>query len=410
MAKASKSRKTAALVLSAGAPHSPLMAGALCAIWEANKTFTIIYTAGAGGLVGMLFAAPRDYDPPTALRRMVDLGVDDAIYRYFPVGYKAFFKAGPFTQLFRYWAKLFHLPPYGHHHWPHGGWPGHYPMPPIPIPVPHPSPPMPTPGPVPWPLPWPPHGGGWGHHHHHHHHHPWPDTHHWWRLYNDWIDFWFSAWTPSAVTYASQGLCEPLPFLEEMVDFTALQHFPGDFYLNAYNINRHEMKNFSKEILTAQHFRAALAAPFIYPPVEVDGELYYEGADRDPIPQDNFFKLKGIKQTDTIVIVDILGSLETSLIRPPRNIWDAYVLSIVTPIVSLAKKSLESFREEVSRQLSKRAIILEFTIPPAQAPYILDWSRSNMSALWDIGYQTGKAFIDDFGDQLPDRPRPDRPT
>ena len=110
------------------------------------------------------------------------------------------------------------------------------------------------------------------------------------------------------------------------------------------------------------------------------------------------------------MIVDILGSLETSLIRPPRNIWDAYVLSIVTPIVSLAKKNLESFRKKVSRQLSKQAITLEFTIPPAQAPYILDWSRSNMSALWDIGYQTGKAFIDDFGDQLPDRPRPDRPT
>ena len=45
-------KEKAAVVIGAGAPHSSLMAGALCAIWEGGRTFDIIYTAGAGGLMG----------------------------------------------------------------------------------------------------------------------------------------------------------------------------------------------------------------------------------------------------------------------------------------------------------------------------------------------------------------------
>jgi hypothetical protein len=41
----SKTGKTA-LILSAGAPHSPLIAGALCALWDTGKTFDVIYTSG----------------------------------------------------------------------------------------------------------------------------------------------------------------------------------------------------------------------------------------------------------------------------------------------------------------------------------------------------------------------------
>lgn len=36
------------LVLSAGAPNSPLMAGALCAMYDQGITFDIIYTSGGG--------------------------------------------------------------------------------------------------------------------------------------------------------------------------------------------------------------------------------------------------------------------------------------------------------------------------------------------------------------------------
>src|SRR5215467_1383799 len=93
------------LVLSAGAPHSPLAAGALYALQEhmvegAGRHFDVIMTSGGGALIGLLFVAPTQGDPRGALRDIVNWGVADPIYRLFPLGYKTFFKPGPFTPLF----------------------------------------------------------------------------------------------------------------------------------------------------------------------------------------------------------------------------------------------------------------------------------------------------------------------
>src|SRR5215470_18599858 len=100
------------LVIGGGAPHSPLMAGALYALLEAGKKFRVVYTSGAGALVGLLYVAPVGGSPTAALRRVVDLGVADHIYDVFPVGYKAFYKAGPWTRLFRQWAQASHIREY----------------------------------------------------------------------------------------------------------------------------------------------------------------------------------------------------------------------------------------------------------------------------------------------------------
>src|SRR5499426_1256760 len=88
------------LALSGGAPHSPLMAGALCALHEeigdelngGKGYFDAIYTAGGGALVGLLLVAPKGGDAPSALRRLVRMGIADPIYRLFPLAYKTFIK------------------------------------------------------------------------------------------------------------------------------------------------------------------------------------------------------------------------------------------------------------------------------------------------------------------------------
>jgi predicted acylesterase/phospholipase RssA len=394
-----ENRGRAVLVLGAGAPHSSLMAGALCAIWEAGKTFDTIYTAGAGGLMGMLFAAPANGDPRRALRDVVEAGVSDEIYQWFPINYKTFFKPGPYTQLFRHWARRFHIPD---EHWvpypgpfypgpiPPGAYPGHpgYPG------YPHASPGWPF-GWSPW---WPlafwlrPHGAAR-------------------RLYNDWIDFVFSALTPTDLNYFSEGLCEPLPFLEEMVSFEALRRFPGDFYLNAYNITKDSVEQFGKDKLTALHFRAALASPFIYPPVAIGDQMYYEGADRSPLPSHHFPEIRDFPNVGIVAIMDILGSLGKSLVRRPRNLWDAYLISIVTPIVSLAKRDLGQFRIILKIEAEKRRgpvkphhVRVKFRLPPEQASNLLDWRYSNLRRLWQIGYEAGERFIARYHRELPDRP------
>jgi len=392
----------AVLVIGAGAPHSSLMAGALCAIWDAGKTFHTIYTAGAGGLMGMLFAAPANGNPSRALRSVVDAGVSDEIYQWFPVNYKAFFKPGPYTQLFRHWAHRFHIPesqwvPYpGHPPYPGPGYPG-----PEPGHSGHPGYPggHGYPG---WPFGWSP---GWWQL-------PfWPHgLHAWRRLYNDWIDFVFSALTPTDLHYFSEGLCAPLPFLEEMVSFEALQHFPGDFYLNAYNITRDCVQQFPKHELTALHFRAGLASPFIYPPVTIGDQTYYEGADRSPLPYHHFPEIRDFPKVGIVAIMDILGTLGTSLVRKPRNLWDAYLISIVTPIVSLAKRDLGEFKARIEIEAQNRNdpkphhVLFHFNLPPDEASNLLDWRYSNLRRLWRIGYEAGERFIASHHNELPDRP------
>ena len=379
----------AVLVIGAGAPHSSLMAGALCAVWKAGRTFHTIYTAGAGGLMGMLFAAPANGDPEKALRSVPNMGVSDEIYQWFPVNYKAFFKSSPYTQAFRHWARRFHIPESHGEYEPyssHGGGPW------------HPWPPFGW-----WPFWWPffP-----GHHHHHHH------SAYWRRLYNDWIDLWFSALTPTDLAYSSEGLCDPLPFLEEMVSFKALKYFHGDFYLNAYNITRDRVDLFAKDVLTPLHFRAALASPFIYPPVTIGDQTYYEGADRSPIPFHHFKDIRLFPKVGIVAIMDILGALGKSLVRRPRNLWDAYLISIVTPIVSLAKRDLGSFTMFLDEEADKRDHgpklhheLFDFRVPADLASNLLDWRYSNLRHLWDIGYEAGERFIHDFGKELPLRPK-----
>jgi len=388
--KSDDRRKKTALVIGAGAPHSPLMAGALCALLEKGKTFDVVRTSGAGALVGLLYAAPVGGSPTNALKRVVDLGIAEHIYDVFPVGYKAFYKAGPWTRVFRQWAQASHIP--------------EYPAPsPITIPIPGglpitiPIPSLPSPYPLPcptgwwsllwwwWASLWGPYLGSLGSSHSH------LGADAWRRFYNDLIDLWSSLWTPTTLNYTSMGLCDPLPFLEEMVDFSALANFPGEFYVNAYDITKNESHNFSKRELTPQAVRAALAMPFIYPPIEVNGHLYYEGADRDPLPVKDFeARILGDGRIEKVYILDVLHQLEKHLVRAPQNIWDAYVISIITPIVSLAKKALEGL--EAALKGKKDYVIVEFDIPPDVSPHILQWRYSNMSRLWQIGHEAGQKY------------------
>ena len=90
-------RRRAAVVIGGGAPNGALMAGALCAIYDSNKTFHAFYTSGAGAMIGLMFLAGKGLPPDRALRLLLNAGIHDAIYDWIPLGYKTFFKSGPFT-------------------------------------------------------------------------------------------------------------------------------------------------------------------------------------------------------------------------------------------------------------------------------------------------------------------------
>jgi NTE family protein len=405
------------LTLSGGAPHSPLMAGALCALHETlgdelndgKKYFDAIYTAGGGALVGLLLVAPKGGDAPTALRKMVKMGIADPIYNMVPLAYKVFVKPGPLVPFFQEWGELFkrstsHLrffratvttflklwggpsvakqPQYCQQFGPDD-----------------------------------------------------PDR----RLFEDWVDLVFTALAPSSLAPWSTGLCEIAPYLEDLVDFDFLKKkYKGRFYLNAFNLSTQQEERFTLHQIDATHVRAALAYPFIYPPGKIGDDLYSEGASHDPVllPQarDLLFpdgiedplsslwftamekdftrhlkkklKEKPLKPNGTIVCVDILGSLGKSVLRKPRDLWDAYGLSMIAPIVELAQKDSARFREIDNQRLFMswyEQLDMPYDFKDVR-PKILNWSYSNLSDMWDLGYKAGIQLCEDNGDRLR-RPR-----
>jgi predicted acylesterase/phospholipase RssA len=428
------------LVLSAGAPQSPLMAGALCAFVEHKKRFDIIYTSGAGALVGLLFAAPKDKSRDKALQGLVELGVSDLIYRFLPVNYKAFFKPGRLTQPIHRFAQHFKLNTFESTRVPKSRTApsGRSESEQFKAKV---------------------------------------DTaidvieeaietslgraaDRFIRLYNDLVDLWAAAITPIPPPgYWSKGLCAPLPFLEDLVDFDKLKRLGRssddkrrlEFYVNAFSPHKAReesepqegksgigigMQLFSSEEIGPDQVRAAFAYPFIYPPVKIDGRLYFEGAELDPIGFGNLLRdvirlinKKGelinraeqliVKErrpvTDdrmagtakTIVLIDVLASLSRYLLREPRNLWDAFGISIMMPVVAHAQNEVARFERLLNEAKEQQVQCPEFlkmsfdNIPEALGPHITEWSYSNMSQLFKIGREAGEKFLEVHGGKLP---------
>jgi predicted acylesterase/phospholipase RssA len=215
-----------------------------------------------------------------------------------------------------------------------------------------------------------------------------------------------SSLSPSDLSAKSLGLCAHLPFLEKAVDFSGVARMRPDFYINAYNLSEHRMQIWGKHEIEAIHVRAALSFPFLYAPTTIDGDDYIEGAALDTLNFEPFIEGKGEHHdADTLVILDILG--DERLLRKPRNLYDAWVRSIITPLVKISKSELRLFELEHNTdartgQPKRRLLKLDLMggIPEQHWPDTLDWSSSNMQLLFDVGHKAGLAFCRQHGDLL----------
>lgn len=90
-----------ALMLGGGAPTLTLQTGALAALDEMGAEFDAVSTAGAGMVVGLLYAAPKGKTRQQALADSKHMGVHDSIYSQFPINFKVFQKPGPMAELYR---------------------------------------------------------------------------------------------------------------------------------------------------------------------------------------------------------------------------------------------------------------------------------------------------------------------
>jgi NTE family protein len=343
-----------ALMLGGGAPTLTLEAGALAALLDKEVKFDAVSTAGAGMLVGLLYAAPKGTSPRQALEQTREMGVHDGIYDSFPVNFKVFHKPGSLADAYRRWLQAL---------------------------------PRLVPG---------------------------QDLSS--RLLADWMALWFAAWCPSDLSARSLGLCDHAPWIDEVVDFDKLKSFPGEFYMNAYCIEDHKMEIFTKDQITPDHFRAALAFPLIYPPFKLNGKTYIEGSAIDTLCFEGLLKyrddqlqrekagkarthqLAALEPLRNAVVFDVLSSKK--IIREPRSLYDAWVQSIMIPLVEIAKDDIELFEHKYNKDWKLNLLRIKFDVPEEHWPHVLDWSYSNLSKLYDIGYAAGLKFYEENKEAL----------
>lgn len=324
---------TTALILSGGAPNSTLMAGALNAFLEENIEFDVISTSGAGALIGLFYASPKNKNPHEALAQTVNYGIQDFIYDMLPINYKVFNKPGMGADIYRQLCAANPFIQYLNENQPENDYS---------------------------------------------------------RFFYDMFFLFMNSMSPSNLNYFSKGLCANVPFVESVVDFDNLKNISEDFYINAYNINDMKMENFSKDEITPDHFHASFAFPFLYPPYEMNGKYYFEGASVDALNYKSL--INNHPEVDTIVVFDILGT--EKIIRQPNNIYDAWVMSIMVPLVEIARDDTKIFELKYNTGKNKRKLLkVKFDVPESQWPHVLDWTYSNLKILYDCGYESGKNFI-----------------
>mgnify|MGYP001613274118 CR=1 FL=1 len=193
---------------------------------------------------------------------------------------------------------------------------------------------------------------------------------------------------PSDLSQDSLGLCAHAPFVDQLIDFAALQQPGTDFWVNAYNLSQHQMANWSRSEIGVTQLQAALSFPFLYAPTEIDGDFYIEGAAIDCL---NFKDLrKNYPELEEIVVFDLLGV--EKLLRKPKDLYDAWVMSMITPLVEIARDDVKIFEALHANWIKLHKVPLIDSIAEADLPDVFDWSRSNLARLYQVGYHAAKQF------------------
>lgn len=335
MVRAAKSKNgKKALLLGAGGPLGGLEAGALIALDEKGVKFDVISGACIGSILTLAYSSPAcGRTPREALEFWIsETGVSDVLYRNLPFDFKVFQKqAGVLNPLADQWLKtMLSLNPFYSYA-------------------------------------------------------PNSDMH---RLYSEMYLLGLMSMMPSAVPF-EPSLSRIAPVLDVLIDFENLKNVKNDVYINAMDVSNNEIAIFDKQQITPKHVLAGSSLFYICPQTEIDGKVYGEGSYIDSL---NF---KGVlakhEDIETIVVMNILN--KKALLRPARNLYDAFNLSIMLPFVTIADDDIKLF--EAKHKGHRNLLKAQFNIPQDHIPNLMDWSVSNFKRLRDIGYEAGLKLYDE---------------
>jgi len=103
------------------------------------------------------------------------------------------------------------------------------------------------------------------------------------------------------------------------------------------------------------------------------------------------------------------------LIGEPRSLYDAWVKSIIVPLTAIAEDDIKLFEQLHLKNIENRKkyfggkkpnlIKIDFQkhISHNNWPNVLDWSYSNLSALYEAGYRAGSAGAETLKDRNKDK-------
>jgi hypothetical protein len=83
-----------------------------------------------------------------------------------------------------------------------------------------------------------------------------------------------------------------------------------------------------------------------------------------------------------------------ALIRKPKNLFDAYILSVILPFVTIANDDIKLFKLKYQKEYNVKLLELNFDL--GKYDDCLDWSSSNFNKLKDIGYKSGIEFYNKY--------------
>jgi NTE family protein len=313
------------LCLAGGAPNLTLMSGALHTLHQAGlhqngKGPNVITMAGAGTVVGLHYLAPKGLKSNgpfclEALENTFNFGVSDAIHEMLPINYKVFTKAGPAAEAFNeFWHSL---PEVREATQQHGM----------------------------------------------------TDDE---ALISDSLLLAGAISCPLETNFFDLGICGHAKFLDDLIDFEALQRIdPNDIEIeiNAFCIEDRKLVDFTnyeikdngepvtdgagrliRKAITVDHLRAALAFPFLHAPYKIGDKHYFEGA---AIQCLNDYR---VSQAERVTWVLLLDPLRESMIGMPSNLWEAFALSIIVPTVGLTElgRSILKLKNKIKMKIENK--------------------------------------------------------
>jgi NTE family protein len=346
--------KKVGIVLSGTAPAMTLMSGAMLAFAEHDVEFEVISTTGVGGLIGMLYLAPKGGDRKKALRELKNLFVSDWLYKVVPINFKVFHKYSSLAPTFYRLRKA---------------------LPRFTIPPEEPAELK--------------------------------------RLFNDWMELWATVWTPASYEFIREAFMSHVPLVQDLVDFDTLNKLDASktrFYLNAFSLATRRLRIFDHKQMTPDIYNGAQAMFMLLPPVATDHDLLATGATRDPTGLQAIWT----KERDNLQGVLTLDPLPHCFWRKPTNAYDAFQLMLMNPIVALQQMmfALYAKTDALVNGLPANSppAIPGIPTPPFQVPRLfgipitmiargdeprmLKWTHENAVALQEAGYRAALPFAE----------------